>query len=151
MYSHILICTDGSELSQKGVDHGLALSKCLGTRATAVFVTERYPIYPSPGLTGGWTAIGPSEFEAFAAAQTEAAERILAKVKESAANLGTEVKTVHISEAEPAEAIVQAAKTYECDLIVMASNGRRGLGRLLLGSQTSEVLTTSSVPVLVVR
>ncbi|WP_353813118.1 universal stress protein [Mesorhizobium sp.] len=72
-------------------------------------------------------------------------------MRESAARIGVSADVLHVPDARPAEAIVEAAKAQEGSLIVMASHGRRGLGRLLLGSQTSEVLAHSPVPVLVVR
>ena len=77
MYKHILISTDGSEVAQKGVDHGLALAKSLAARVTIVTVTERYPVYASPD----WIP-GPAEMEAWAAGQKEWATKVLAEVKE---------------------------------------------------------------------
>ncbi|MBL6615204.1 MAG: universal stress protein [Reyranella sp.] len=146
MYKHILISTDGSEVAAKGVDHGLALAKSVGAKATIVMVTERFPIY------GGSEWIpGPTELAAYESAQNEAATKVLDGVRSAADGLGVLVQTVHVSEAQPAEAIVKTAGERGCDLIVMSSHGRRGLRRLLLGSQTSEVLVSSPVPVLVVR
>lgn len=92
-----------------------------------------------------------TDIAAFQEGQARNAEQILAPAKIAAEKLGVEVKTLHIPDAYAAEAIVDVAKAEDCSLIVMASHGRRGLGRLLLGSQTSEVLTHSPVPVLVVR
>jgi nucleotide-binding universal stress UspA family protein len=146
MYKHILISTDGSEVAQKGVDHGLSLAKSVGARVTVVTVTERFPIGPSPD----WIP-GPAEIEAWDARQTEWATKVLADVKAAAGRLGVVAETAHVAEAQPAEAILATAAKGPCDLIVMASHGRRGLRRLLLGSQTSEVLVGSPVPVLVVR
>ena len=146
MYKHILISTDGSEVAQKGVDHGLSLAKTLGARVTIVTVTERFPLSPSPD----WIP-GPAEIESWDARQKEAAAQVLADVKTAADRMGVAAETVHVPEAQPAEAIVATANNVHCDLIVMASHGRRGLRRLLLGSQTSEVLVSSPVPVLVVR
>jgi nucleotide-binding universal stress UspA family protein len=146
MYKHILISTDGSEVAQKGVDHGLALAKSLAARVTIVTVTERYPVYASPD----WIP-GPAEMEAWAAGQKEWATKVLAEVKDAAGRLGVTAETLHVPDAQPAESIVAAAGKSGCDLVVMASHGRRGLRRLLLGSQTSEVLVSSPIPVLVVR
>jgi nucleotide-binding universal stress UspA family protein len=149
MYNHILISTDGSEVAQKGVDHGLSLAKALGAKVTAVTVTEPYPL--QSGLSGaGWVA-SPGEMEGYEASQKEYALDILAKVQDAAAKLGVVAETVHVPDGWPANAIVETAKTQGYSLIVMGSHGRRGLGRLLLGSQTSEVLSHSPVPVLVVR
>ena len=146
MYKHILISTDGSEVAQKGVDHGLSLAKALGARVTVVSVTERYPLYTSPD----WIP-PPNEIEAYDTRQKEGAAQVLADVKAAADRLGVTAETVHVPDAQPAEAIVAVAKQHNCSLIVMASHGRRGIRRLLLGSQTSEVLVSSPVPVLVIR
>jgi nucleotide-binding universal stress UspA family protein len=146
MYKHILVSTDGSDVAQKGVDHGLSLAKSLGAKVTIVVVTERFPLNAGPH----WIP-GPTEIEAYDAGQKEGAAQVLADVKAAADRLGVEADTVHVPDAQPAEAIVETAKKRHCHLIVMASHGRRGLRRLLLGSQTSEVLVSSPVPVLVVR
>ena len=146
MYKRILISTDGSEVAQKGVDHGLSLAKSIGAKVTIVTVTERFPVSAGPH----WIP-GPTEIADYEARQKEAATNVLADVKAVADRLGVDSETVHVPEGQPAEAIVEIAKKRQCNLIVMASHGRRGLGRLLLGSQTSEVLVSSPVPVLVVR
>lgn len=150
MYKHILISTDGSEMAQKGVDHGLSLAKSLKARVTIIMVTERFPIHAHAGIAGGWIP-GPAEMAQYHAAQKEAAQEVLATVATAAKKLGVPADTLHVPEAYPAEAIVELAKTADCNLIVMASHGRRGLRKLVLGSQTSEVLANSPVPVLVVR
>ena len=85
------------------------------------------------------------------AGQKKWADGVLARAKAAADKLGVVAETVHVSDALPAEAIMETAKSRGCSLIAMSSHGRRGLGRLLLGSQTSEVLAHSPVPVLVVR
>jgi nucleotide-binding universal stress UspA family protein len=146
MYKHILLSTDGSEVAGKGVDHGLSLAKSVGAKVTIVMVTEHYPLSPSPD----WIP-GPREMAEYEARQKEAATKILADVKAAAGRIGVDAETIHVPEAQPAEAITATANKRQCDLIVMASHGRRGLRRLLLGSQTSEVLVSSPVPVLVVR
>jgi nucleotide-binding universal stress UspA family protein len=146
MYNHILISTDGSEVAQKGVDHGLSLAKSVGAKVTIVTVTERFPVYAGPD----WIP-GPTEITDYDARQKEWATKVLAEIKAAADRLGVDSETVHVPEAQPAEAIIATANKRHCDLIVMASHGRRGLRRLLLGSQTSEVLVSSPVPVLVIR
>ena len=146
MYKHILIPTDGSEVARKGVDHGLSLAKSVGAKVTVVMVTERWPVYGGPD----WIP-GPTEMAAYEAGQNQAAKTVLADVKAAADRLGVDAETVHVPEAQPAEAIIATADQRHCNLIVMSSHGRRGLRRLLLGSQTSEVLVSSPVPVLVVR
>lgn len=148
MYNHILISTDGSEVAQKGVDHGLSLAKSLNAKVTIVTVTEPLPIYF--GAAGAdWT---PSSFELkeYQTTQKQSADQILAAAKKAADRLGVAVETRHVPNARPAEAILETATANGCSLIAMASHGRRGLHRLLLGSQTSEVLAHSPVPVLVI-
>ncbi len=146
MYRHILVSTDGSDLARKGIDHALALAKSLGAKVTIVTVTERLPVYT--GFDGGLTALA---YDDYTASQRAAAEQVLGAAKEAAAGSGVAVETVMVENALPADAIITTAKARGCDLIAMASHGRRGLGRLILGSVTSEVLTHSDVPVLVVR
>jgi nucleotide-binding universal stress UspA family protein len=149
MYGHILISTDGSEVSQKGVTEGLALAKALGARATLITVTENFPMY-SGGL-GFDYSISEASLAEYAEGQNKSAASILASAKGSAEHHGIAVDTVHVSNAQVADAIIATAKDRGCGLIVMASHGRRGFGRLMLGSKTSEVLTHSAIPVLVVR
>lgn len=144
MYKHILIATDGSELASKAVSTGLALAKQLNAKATALTATE-----PWTAMMMGEPAIAfpIAEYEKAAA---ENAARILAEVSGSAKKLGLACETVHVMNF-PAEAIIETAKARGCDLIVMASHGRRGLARALLGSQATNVLTHSTVPVLICR
>jgi nucleotide-binding universal stress UspA family protein len=150
MYKHILISTDGSEVAQKGVDHGLSLAKSLKARVTIIMVTEGFPIHSHAGITAAWVPV-PAEMAQYEAGQKEIAQKVLAAVEAAAKKLGVPADTVHFPQAYPAEAIVELAKARDCSLIVMASHGRRGLRKLVLGSQTSEVLAHSPVPVLVVR
>lgn len=149
MYEHILIATDGSDLARKGLDQGLALAKSLGARVSVIVVTEPFPL--QTGVSGiGWVPT-QGDFDGYAASQKEHAAAILAEAKAAADALGVAAEVVHVPDARPAEAIVETAVQGGCGLVVMASHGRRGLGRLLLGSQTSEVLAHATVPVLVVR
>lgn len=148
MYDHILIPTDGSDVAQKGVDHALSLAKALQAKVTIIVVTERFPYYVSGGF--GWVAL-PIDVESYDAAQKEFAEQQLKRVKDAADKIDVPADVLHVENANPADAIVEAAVANGCSLIVMSSHGRRGVGRLLLGSQTNNVLTHSPVPVLVVR
>ncbi|HMP61587.1 universal stress protein [Phenylobacterium sp.] len=149
MYKHILISTDGSEVGQKGLIHGLDLAKGLGAQVTVVTVTERFPAFPDS--VGYAYAMSDSLMADYGKGQSEAANAILTAAKTTAEQRGVTIETVHVRDAQPAEAIIDTAKARGCDLITMASHGRRGLGRLMLGSVASEVLTHSAVPVLVVR
>jgi nucleotide-binding universal stress UspA family protein len=145
MYKHILIATDGSDLAGKAVNAGLQLAKVFNAKVTAVTVTEPWTAY----ITGeGPIAFPVDEYEKSAA---ESATRTLAAVDDLAKKIAVDCKSIHVKDQYPADGILDAAKSHGCDLIVMASHGRRGLGRLLLGSAAISVLTHSTVPVLICR
>ena len=145
MYKRILIATDGSDLAGKAVNAGLQLAKVLNANVTAVTITEPWTAY----ITGeGPIAFPIDEYENSAA---ENATRTLAAVGDLAKKLAVDCKSIHLKDQYPADGILDAAKSLACDLIVMASHGRRGLGRLLLGSAAVSVLTHSTVPVLICR
>ena len=145
MFTHILIATDGSELAAKAVTQGLDLAKGMAARVTAVNVSEP------------WVAVAPSEVAmAFPMKEYEEsvaanAARILAAVAGDAEARGVQCTTLHVKDQFPAEGIIETAQKQGCDLIVMASHGRRGLMRILLGSNATKVLTHSTIPVLVCR
>lgn len=149
MYKHILISTDGSELARKGVDHGLSLAKALGSKVTIVTATEPFPVLGTASAAG-WIAT-PQDFDNYEDSRKRFAEAILAPLKAAAEKIGVEADTVHVPDAFAATAIVETAQKAGCSLIVMASHGRRGVKRLILGSQAAEVVSSSPVPVLVVR
>jgi len=148
MYRHILIATDGSELAAKGVQQGFALARQLQAKATVLTVSE--PINTGFDDALGWSAVATS-LPDFQNARDEAARKVLDAVTEQAEQAGVAPQLLHVADRYAAEAIVDTAEREGCDLIVMASHGRRALGRLLLGSQTSEVLARCGVPVLVIR
>jgi nucleotide-binding universal stress UspA family protein len=145
MYKHILIATDGSELAGKAVAAGFALARELRAQVTAVTVTEP------------WTALVPGEVmiafpvKDYEKTANENAARILSGVSALARKADISCATIHAKDQFPADGILDTAKKNHCDLIVMASHGRRGLGRLLLGSEAVNVLTHSSLPVLICR
>ena len=145
MYKHILIATDGSELAHKAVVQGFALAKAVGAKVTVVTVTEP------------WTAVVPGEMgmafpiDEYEKGAAENAGNILSTVKREADATGVACQTVHMSDQYPADGIISTCKDKSCDLIVMASHGRRGISRLLIGSQANQVVVHSTVPVLVVR
>jgi nucleotide-binding universal stress UspA family protein len=145
MYQHILLPTDGSEVAQRGIAAGLELAKAIGARVTFVVASE-----PLPAVVGGMAfAIDLSQY---AGSQDESAKALLKTAKAAADQAGVvTAELVHASESQPAAAILETSKSRHCDLIVMASHGRRGMGRLLLGSQTAEVVTHSQIPVLVIK
>lgn len=146
MYRKILISTDGSELATRGVAHGVALARAVGASVVLVTVTEPWAAPPRiDGLTAS------ANYDDYTAAQSVAAAGIFTRTREAVDLDGLDVATIHISESFAADGIIRAAKEQGADLIVMASHGRRGMGRLLLGSQTVDVLTHTTIPVLVVR
>lgn len=149
MYKHILIATDGSELAQKGLDQGLQLAKQLGSKVTILTVTEPFPMMATAS-SAGWIA-SPKDIEIYDDNQKRLAQDVLKHAGEQAAKIGVVAEQKHIDERWPAEAIIDYSQHADVDLIVMTSHGRRGIGRLLLGSQTNEVLTHTTITILIVR
>jgi nucleotide-binding universal stress UspA family protein len=145
VYKHILIATDGSELAGKAVAAGFDLARQLEAQVTVVTVTE-----PWMALVAGDAAFG-FPVDEYEKSTNESATRILAGVSKLARKAGINCATVHDKDQYPSEGILQTAAKNNCDLIIMASHGRRGLGRLLLGSVAAKVLTHSTVPVLICR
>lgn len=148
MYKTILISSDGSELAGKAVTNGLALAKSLGAKVVAVTVSEPWP----PTEMAAEVERGqPHPIEDFEKAMAGWAATVLEGVATKAKNVGVTCETVHVADRHPADGIVETAKAKGCDLIVMASHGRRGVKRLLLGSVAAEVLAHSTIPVLIYR
>jgi nucleotide-binding universal stress UspA family protein len=148
MYRRILIATDGSPLSRKAIDEGVAFARSVG--ASVVGFHARAPVmlpyYAEPAI------VLPQKTEEMIEKQAiAAAKKYLARIEAIAKKAGVEFKGVDIIDASPADAIIRVAKKEKCELIVMASHGRRGISRLLLGSETNHVLTHARMPVLVVR
>ena len=148
MYQRILIATDGSELASKAVDHGISLAKILQIPVVVATVTEAWSSFDLAREARQGSQNPISEYEEMAAA---AANNILEKASQIAKSQGVTCELVHVQDQHPAEGIIAAATQKACDLIVMASHGRRGINRILLGSQANEVLTHSKVPALIVR
>jgi nucleotide-binding universal stress UspA family protein len=148
MYTHFLIATDGSEFAQKSVEHGLSLASRLKAKVTFLNVTEPFPVFDWGSPMAGYSA--GAKFTSYEEDGRRFARQILDQCKAAADGLGVGAKVVHVENRKPGEAILELSKAEGCDLIVMASHGRRGLARLL-GSQATEVLSFSTVPVLIVR
>ena len=149
MYERILVATDGSEMSGRALDHALGLAKALGSQVTIVTVTE-----PAALVGGGYGAVAGTAFDPIPElmeAQEAVAKSLLATAVATAKEAGIGAKTAYVNDSFPAEGIIATANSIDADLIVMGSHGRRGLGRLLLGSQTSNVLAHTTIPVLVTR
>ena len=147
MFKHILVPTDGSALSQEAVTRAISFAKEAGARITFLSAEHRLP-----GISYGMGAI----FNAHAAAEfhereDSAAHAILDAAEKLAQEAGVECLKVALISEEPYESIIDAANQNDCDLIFMASHGKRGLKALLLGSETQKVLTHSTIPVLVHR
>jgi nucleotide-binding universal stress UspA family protein len=145
MYKHILVATDGSELSAKAVREAVRLSNSLGARLTALTAVTTLPPQRVEGIE-----VGPTRAEREKSALLEGA-RILEEASVEAQKSGLSYDVVTVADKLPYEAILDTAKTRGCDLIVMASHGRGGLRALLLGSVTQQVITHSPVHVLVHR
>ena len=147
MYTRILIATDGSALSKVAVEHGLALAALTGATVVALKVVPRYP----RSYFEGGMAVEVTDVKRIEGQWSDAAQAVVDAVKAKGGAEGVTVKAVVAKSDLVAEAVISAAKKHKCDLIVMASHGRKGLKRLLLGSETQHVLTHSPVPVLVLR
>jgi nucleotide-binding universal stress UspA family protein len=147
MYANILVSTDGSDVARKGVKHGFALAKALNAKVTVITVTE--PLLLDYG--SGHAFPTQEMMDSLDEAGKQRAREALDEARAMAEQIGISAELVHVPNAHPATAIIGTAKSRGCDLIVMASHGRRGLRKLILGSQTSEVLVDGSVPVLVVH
>lgn len=145
MYKNILIASDGSELSINAIEQGVALAKAVGAKVTGVMVTIPFEAYMTSEVA---VAIDTTVFEERTAA---AAKKNLDAIADVARREGVACETIR-AQAEPIyQGIVDTAEKQRCDLIVMASHGRRGIAGLILGSETTKVLTHSKIPVLVVR
>jgi len=145
MYRRILLPTDGSELCERAIRHGIALAK--HAHAKVVGVTLTLPLHsavPRSFIPRNLAGIIHSE-------TVKVAEEKLAVIQRHAEMAGVEFENVRESDDHPWQAILRTAKDKRCDLIVMASHGRRGVSAVVLGSETQKVLTHSSIPVLVVR
>jgi nucleotide-binding universal stress UspA family protein len=141
MYKNILIATDGSDLSARAIEHGISLATGLAAKVTAVNVSEPFHWF-DPNMV--------EEAEsAYAAGTNQIAAKALAAVTDAAKAAGVACETLHVERDQPYKAIIETAKARNCDLIVMASHGRKGLSALVLGSETVKVLTHSDIPVLV--
>jgi nucleotide-binding universal stress UspA family protein len=145
MYKHILIATDGSDLSRKAVEAGLKLAAQLHARVTGVTVSPPFHALSLAPSQAEYSTTGYREH-----ADREA-QRILGEMREWAVAANVSCETVHAVHDHPWQAIIHTARTRNCDLITMASHGRRGVTAVVLGSETLRVLTHSTIPVLVYR
>ena len=147
MFKHILVPTDGSKLSIKAAKQAVTLAKALGAKITGF---HSAPDLSSAYYGDGYILRAPSA-EAQAELQDQEARKCLSSIEIEAEVEKVPCEVFHVVSDSPYEAIIDAAKKKKCDLIVMASHGRRGLSGLLLGSETQKVLIHSDIPVLVCR
>ena len=148
MYSKILIATDGSDLAGEAVEHGLRLAESVGAAIVLVTVTEPWsPLEMANDVQAGTL----DAIQVYEDAVARSAKAILENATNRAASTSVVSETRHVKDSKPAEGIMNTAELEECDLIVLASHGRRGFQRMLLGSQTAAVIALSKRPVLVLR
>ncbi|WP_019449963.1 universal stress protein [Cupriavidus sp. BIS7] len=144
MFKHILLPTDGSELSKKAIDGGLELAKVINARVTAYVCLEEYPYTP-------FSEIVVEAPQAFKERIENQARLYLKEIEAAAVAAGLPFDSDMTTFAVPYLGIIDAAERHGCDVIFMASHGRRGLSGLLLGSETQKVLTHTDIPVIVYR
>lgn len=144
MFKHIMVATDGSELSLKAVTKGIALAKTTGAKLTAITVRPPLRDFVAEGVT---ISVTDDDRKSYASQ----VDHRLDAVRSEAAAASVTAETLQVENSEPWRAIMSAAEQKGVDLIVMASHGRRGVSALVLGSETQKLLTHSKIPVLVYR
>lgn len=147
MYEKILVATDGSKLSEMAVRSAVSLAALTGASLVAIKVVPRYP----QSYFEGGLALQTAEVSRIEKQWADEGQAVVDAVKEMAELQGVKTRAVTTKSDIISEAIIAAAKKHKCDLIVMASHGRKGVKRLLLGSETQQVLTHSHIPVLILR
>jgi nucleotide-binding universal stress UspA family protein len=146
-YTHLLAPSDGTDLSRRAVEQAATLAATLGARLTVLHAQESLPM----PIVGMGDSLDSRTVEWLLQAARQESERILSEALASAAAAGITAGREQVQGSTPHQAILAAAERLGCDLIVMASHGRRGIGGLLLGSETQRVLLRAPCPVLVVR
>ena len=148
MYKNLLVPTDGSKLSDKAVKEAVKLAAGSGATITLYYAVPDYPdpVYMESAMMAAY--VPPDQYRADA---TRRAIKVLGGAAAKVSAAGLKAQTLYTTSNVPWEGIIAAAAKKKCDLIVMASHGRRGIAGVLLGSETQKVLTHSKVPVLVVR
>ena len=149
MYKHILVPTDGSQLSLRAAREATELARAMKARITTVYVMPPFrPPYQGDGVAFSARDHSPQVHEA---RHEHFASEAFAKIEAAAAKAKVKVSRLKVTGDAPWRSIIDSAKARKCDVIVMASHGRGGLGTLLLGSETNKVLAHSNTPVLVCR
>lgn len=147
MYKRILVATDGSTLSKKAVSSAIAMAGLMQAELVALKVVPRYP----QSYFEGGLAVPAAEVSRIEKQWVEHGQAIVNAVQKTAEGKGVKTKALTVKSDLISDAVIATAKKHKCDLIVMASHGRRGIKRILLGSETQLVLTHSHIPVLVLR
>lgn len=147
MYQRILVATDGSELSGKAVTHALQLAKTCGAELLAITIVPRYP----QSYFDGSLPLSTDEIERVEKHWSSEGQKVLDAVQVQGDAAQVKTRTLVVKSDLVSDALIDAAKEQQADLIVMASHGRKGVSRMLLGSETQQVLTHSQIPVLVLR
>ena len=148
MFKHILVSTDGSPLSGKAIRAAVRLARATGARVTGAYVTAPFV---APAYSEGAMYAPMMSAKRYKELCGRESRKALAAVEIEARTAGVESGAVTMVAGNPWQGILRAARSKNCDLIVMASHGPRGLSGLLLGSETNKVLTHSKIPVLVYR
>ncbi len=145
MFKHVLLPTDGSELSDRAVENGVALARALGARITVLYSTRPYHVLAAD------SAMLTDTKERYIADAEATARKVLKRVEDVARVAEVRCETVHVFNEHPYQAIIGTAQARDCDAILMASHGRSGVSALLLGSETQKVLTHCKIPMVVWR
>jgi nucleotide-binding universal stress UspA family protein len=147
MFKHILVAADGSALSLSAVRAAAQLAASTGAKLSGIFVAMEYPgsVYPE------YVAFSPMTYEDYTRESDAEAHKVLAALRRETEQIGVPCQTLSKRHTHAYKAIIEAANQDDCDLIVMASHGRRGMSAMVLGSETNKVLTHSKIPVLVYR
>ena len=147
MYQRILVATDGSDLSRTAVLSAINLAATLGAELVALYVVPRYPV----SYFEGGIIISAQDMARTEQQWSDKGQTVVDAVQQQGQARGVKVNAVVVQSDLVAESIMDTVQNYSCDLVVMASHGRKGIQRVLLGSETQHVLTHSTVPVLALR
>ena len=147
MYQRILLATDGSELSQKAAASAIELAALCGAELVAMTVVPRYP----QSYFEGSVVLPVEEMMEVEKQWENQGQALVDAVKKAATDKGVTALSITLKSDVVSDALISAAIKHQCDLIVMASHGRKGIQRLLVGSETQHVLTHTTIPVLVIR
>ena len=147
MFKHVLLPTDGSKLSSRAAKIGIDFAKKTRARVTAIHVVPEFALMVDDGIT----MLSPALKKRIEDQGRARAQKMLDEIAKQARTRGVRCATLCIASDLPYQEIIAVARKKKCDLILMASHGRRGLSSLLLGSETAKVLLHSKLPVLVVR